>query len=123
MKLENYFESLTKQLTDPEFKKLWDESEEEYEKEKQRIRAQIEQDSELKKELKALAKENVIERIIEILIELQIEIPRLRAKSEQFEEYLAEQLKDPELKKIWDESEEKYEKEKRAAETQNSIAS
>jgi len=50
-----------------------------------------------------------------------------------FEEFLAEELKDPEFKKLWDESEEEYQKEvqriraeieqeKRAAETKNNIA-
>ena len=44
MKLKNYRELLEEELKDPEFKKLWDESEEEFQKELQRLRAEIEQE-------------------------------------------------------------------------------
>ena len=42
MKLLTFEEFLEEELKDPEFKKLWDESEEEYQKECARIRAEIE---------------------------------------------------------------------------------
>ena len=44
MKLPTYEEVLAEHMKDPEFKKLWDESEEEYQQECARIRAEIEAD-------------------------------------------------------------------------------
>ena len=42
--MKTYEEFLEEQLQDPEFKKLWDEGEEEFQKECARIRAEIEAD-------------------------------------------------------------------------------
>ena len=44
MKLKTLDEFLEEQLKDPEFKKLWDESEEEFQQECARIQAEIEAD-------------------------------------------------------------------------------
>lgn len=42
MKLPTYEEVLAEHMKDPEFKKLWDESEEEYQQELARLKAEIE---------------------------------------------------------------------------------
>lgn len=44
MKLKTLKEFIAEQMQDPEFKKLWDESEEEYQQELARLKAEIEAD-------------------------------------------------------------------------------